>query len=469
MSQNGVNNTNHNSNNNNNNNNHHNSSQKPRPSTDSTASSSSHSRHSSSGGHSHGHGHHGHHHSSSSSSGKRDSTSASLPGSSQSHKRASTSSSSGSDYACQLRLSNKLADTPFDPKFLVIPSDFNKFVHYKTTSLEKNYKYPLLTEPNLGIPIELIDPEVYNIPKTKVAVPEEDQPLLRSLDEQDAELRRAPINRGSALLRPAVSWLRKTEYLSSHDNQMGRPVKRASESNAPTSTQSPYQQQQQQDAADIVLVENTFDAINNTNFVHPTNPSLKPVSILPVFPDFDLWANDYTETVFDADPLELPPDNMRGEKFHEYIQEQAYIRSKGIIKGITDKFVYYIAPKNRVEDKNNNNNNNNSSSLDDDLEDDQHPYKMYKVFTSDIFQAQEENYFMVIKDDGVYYNRLPTKVNLKRVKSRDDKILEKKTIGRPEFVTYESREMTRQEIDQKEESISNLIKEDRSMFASMKK
>lgn len=32
---------------------------------------------------------------------------------------------------------------------------------YKTTSLEKNYKWELLTEPDLGVKIDLIDPDTY--------------------------------------------------------------------------------------------------------------------------------------------------------------------------------------------------------------------------------------------------------------------------------------------------------------------
>ncbi|GAM21877.1 hypothetical protein SAMD00019534_050520 [Acytostelium subglobosum LB1] len=400
---------------------------------------------------------------------KRPSSSSAATSSSQSSSQSSQSSRSSSDFNCSMKLTNNLPDTPFDPKFLTISTDLNRFALYKTTSLEKNYKYPLLTEPNLGISIELIDPVIYNTPKTKIEVPKEDLPLLKSLAQQDSESKRLSATRGTAtnFVRPAVSWLRKTEYLSSNENSMGRGVKRAS------TTQSTFKED-----LDVQLAENTFDAINNQSFVHPTNPNAKPVSVLPVFPDFELWGNEYTEVQFDADPLDLPPSNLKSDSFQQYIQRQQEIRSKGIIKGIRGKFVYFIAPKNELDFENynnNNNNNNNSSSSSSNKNngneniDDGNPYRMYKVFTHDIFPGQEENFFLIDKGDALYYNKMSTKVSLKKVKSRDDKIREKRNIGKPEYVTYDTRSMTIEEIENQEKSISTLLKEEKALFSTKSK
>lgn len=38
-----------------------------------------------------------------------------------------------------------------------------RFVEYKQTSLEKNYKHDLLTEQDLGVTIDLINPETYEV------------------------------------------------------------------------------------------------------------------------------------------------------------------------------------------------------------------------------------------------------------------------------------------------------------------
>lgn len=38
-----------------------------------------------------------------------------------------------------------------------------RFVQYKATSLEKQHKHELLTEPDLGVTIDLINPDTYRI------------------------------------------------------------------------------------------------------------------------------------------------------------------------------------------------------------------------------------------------------------------------------------------------------------------
>ena len=47
------------------------------------------------------------------------------------------------------------------PNYHESPSDLSRFIQYNATSLEKNYKYELLAEHDLGIPIDLINPEAY--------------------------------------------------------------------------------------------------------------------------------------------------------------------------------------------------------------------------------------------------------------------------------------------------------------------
>lgn len=38
-----------------------------------------------------------------------------------------------------------------------------RFVQYNPTSLERNYKHDLLTEHDLGVNIDLIDPDTYKV------------------------------------------------------------------------------------------------------------------------------------------------------------------------------------------------------------------------------------------------------------------------------------------------------------------
>lgn len=47
-------------------------------------------------------------------------------------------------------------------RFFSLPS-LSRFVQYKATSLEKQHKHDLLTEPDLGVTIDLINPDTYRI------------------------------------------------------------------------------------------------------------------------------------------------------------------------------------------------------------------------------------------------------------------------------------------------------------------
>ena len=123
-----------------------------------------------------------------------------------------------SDLICRIKYCNNLPDIPFDPKFITYPFDSNRFVQYKPTSLEKNYKHDLLTEHDLGVEIDLINPETYHVPPEMaghLALEPEDEKLL-----EDEAI--TPQNTKRSLNHhKAVPWLKKTEYISTEFNRYG--------------------------------------------------------------------------------------------------------------------------------------------------------------------------------------------------------------------------------------------------------
>ena len=56
-----------------------------------------------------------------------------------------------------------------------------RFVQYKPTSLERNNKHELLTDIDLGVPIDLIDPETYAIKPNGTRLAMNISCLVRSL------------------------------------------------------------------------------------------------------------------------------------------------------------------------------------------------------------------------------------------------------------------------------------------------
>jgi RNA polymerase II-associated factor 1 len=91
----------------------------------------------------------------------------------------------------------------------------NSFVEYKPTSLEKNYKHDLLTEHDLGVTIDLINPETYVPPIESTKLAEEDERLIEEevITPQDSKRSRCH--------NKAITWLKKTEYISTEFNRYG--------------------------------------------------------------------------------------------------------------------------------------------------------------------------------------------------------------------------------------------------------
>src|SRR5271163_2241105 len=68
------------------------------------------------------------------------------------------------EFLCKMQFRNNLPDIPFDPKLLVLPQDSMRYTKCIIgSSLENSYKYSIFTEPDLGIPINLIDTNIYKV------------------------------------------------------------------------------------------------------------------------------------------------------------------------------------------------------------------------------------------------------------------------------------------------------------------
>ena len=67
-------------------------------------------------------------------------------------------------FLTKLKYKNELPPVPIEAKLLSYPLDPMRFVRYTRTSLEDQIKVELQTEPDMGMPLDLIDLERYNIP-----------------------------------------------------------------------------------------------------------------------------------------------------------------------------------------------------------------------------------------------------------------------------------------------------------------
>ncbi|RLO02927.1 hypothetical protein DYB28_014292, partial [Aphanomyces astaci] len=113
-----------------------------------------------------------------------------------------------SEFIGTLEFRNQLPDLPFDAKFIQYAHDADRFVKYKPSQVERDYVHEFYVEQNLGLPIDLIDPEKFEVPDVSE----------RAMTNVDVELLNMPeiisgASAAKAKIRPHVPWLRRSEFM----------------------------------------------------------------------------------------------------------------------------------------------------------------------------------------------------------------------------------------------------------------
>ena len=104
-----------------------------------------------------------------------------------------------SGFICQVKYRNTLPDVPLEPKFLPYPFDTQRFGAYDgPTGLERSYKYELLAEHDLGVNIDLINPDACQANEHEnVAMDPIDERLLEILASHSVKARKSFITTGT--------------------------------------------------------------------------------------------------------------------------------------------------------------------------------------------------------------------------------------------------------------------------------
>lgn len=222
-----------------------------------------------------------------------------------------------SELVCKVKYCNTLPDIPFDLKFISYPFDAIRFVQYNPTSLERNYRYEVLTEPDLGVTIDLINRDIYAV-ESGVQLDPADEKLLEEdiLTPQDSKRTRQHAR--------SVSWLRRTEYISTEQTRFQPQTMDKVEAKVGYSikknlkNETLYMDRDSQ----IKAIEKTFDDSKLPIEKHYSKPNVVPVEILPIYPDFKLWKYPCAQVIFDSDPAPV------GKQMPAQIEEmsQAMIR-----------------------------------------------------------------------------------------------------------------------------------------------
>ncbi|PAV66848.1 hypothetical protein WR25_00357 [Diploscapter pachys] len=317
----------------------------------------------------------------------------------------------GMDFICKPKYTNTLPDIPFDAKFMSCPFvPLERFVEYKPSTLEKNYKFELLCEMDMGVNIDLIDPLTYKVdPKVANNVHQLDQ-----LDEKDRILiddETQPQNtRRSAQHSKVVPWMRKTEYIAPEFNRYGvasdrQEVKVGYNLKKNKQDENLYRDRQSQ----LDAIDKTFRDVKKPVKEHFSKKGVYAVEECPLLPDFQLWKYPFALVVFDGDPaLHSMPEALRRRAM-----EQSHLRGMKDDDGV--EFVAYLTPsvetlQKRLEDK---------EAGRPYEEGSMYEYKLNREYTWSIRNKttkgyEQDNFFIHFKDGNSYYNEMDTRVKLMR-------------------------------------------------------
>ncbi|MFH4979209.1 hypothetical protein AB6A40_005918 [Gnathostoma spinigerum] len=313
-----------------------------------------------------------------------------------------------SDFVCRFKYSNTLPDIPFEAKFLACPFvSLNRFIEYKPSSLEKNFKFELLAEPDLGINIDLINPETYYVD------PDGNKKQHHPVDAEllEDETTNPQNSRRSLQHSKIVPWMRKTEYISSEFTRFGVTADRQ-ETKVGYSIKKRFQAENflyRDRTSQISAIRKTFDDVKPTK-KHPSKKGVHVVEEVPFLPDFENWRHPFALVVFDGDPISSKTNTNSGN-----LMSQALIR--GMMDEQGEQFVTYFLPteetmEKRMRDKE-----------DEQTFDEDYVYKYNSVrdynwlVRNKSTKGFEQDVFLVsIRKDGAYYNELETRVSLTRRK-----------------------------------------------------
>jgi len=363
------------------------------------------------------------------------------------------------EFIAPYSFSNALPEVPSDPKLLTVSFNKEAFVRYRYDSTtEATHKYELLAEPDLGIPIDLVDPQAYEAPDGAVAEPEDAALLSDVAMAQATGARGANAHQYKQQLRSEVTWLRKTPIMGNNlyeavhkqqkQNTERQHVVAASRELATVPQGKPTLQEQ------VEKIEGIFDEAAALDFrdghssvKHPTKPELTPVSVRPVLPDFECWCNNYVLMHFDTDPsLDVSGSAAAA-------QERC---ADALIKGFATKeqvgateikhdFLAYLLPKPEVEGA--------VQELEWVRE------YAYELRPKDIDTA---GYFLNFHEGQVVYNEYASKIALTR------KTFQNVMATRPSRITISRRELEEEEVHARKiekEKVSYLLPPPQAVLA----
>ncbi|GER45013.1 RNA polymerase II-associated factor 1 homolog [Striga asiatica] len=339
-------------------------------------------------------------------------------------------------FLCKMKFRNELPDPSAKIKLLSLKRDPDRYCKYQITSLEKNWKPQLHVEPDMGIPLDLLDLSVYNRPKNRerIQLDPEDEELLRD-DDPITPIKSDGIKKKDRPTDKGVSWLVKTQYIS--PLSMDSTKQSLSEKQARELRESRGRDllenlnSREKKIKDIVA---SFEACKSKP-VHATNPRLQPKRVLPLLPDFNRYDDQFVVVNFDNAPT-ADSDIYKKLSAADRIEceskaiMKSYVSSSSHVEN-TDKFLAYIVPA--------------ADELEKDMYDENEDISCswvreyhFDVRGDDV--DDPTTYLVTFGESEAKYLPLPTKFMLRKKRAREGKLSEEaEQFPIPKSVTLRTR------------------------------
>lgn len=262
----------------------------------------------------------------------------------------------------------------------------------------------MLTEHDLGVAIDLINRDLYQPERNAANLDPADEKLLEEDTHTPQDTTRSRHHAKS------VSWLRKSEYISTEQTRFQPQNVEKVEAKVGYNVKNTLREEtlymdrdQQINSIDKTFVDNLKPITS-----HYCKPNVTPVEVYPVYPDFKNWKYPFAQVIFDADP------SPSGKSIPNQIEEMSQAMIRGVMDESGEQFVAYFLPTDETLEKRRT-----DFTMERPYEDEtEYEYKMAREYNwnvkSKLSKGYEENYFLTIREDGVYYDELETRVRLSK-------------------------------------------------------
>jgi len=321
----------------------------------------------------------------------------------------------------------------------------------------------------LGIPLNLIDMKVFDEgPENKTINPtepppvhEDDRILLISNDEYEKRKKRS--------VRPRVSWLRRTEYIS---NEVSNKFLKNNEFTEVKMGLSVAKDETIKNVdlsvnGQIKSITRTFKIINETdlfNIKHPTKAHLKAVEIFPIFPDFVRWPNTYSHVQYNSSPI----NNDNSETLEKTDEITTTQLSNALLKPMqnpldpSETFLSYFEPTIETAKKINLKRKHEDSD-DEEIDDEEQEYKFVRDFEYDTnTDSKNKKIFFTFNPEqgGAFYNIIRSKLSLKKKRARS-KYATQIEFDKPNRIELTKREFNSNEEKERRDKLKEILTKDK--------